>query len=131
MDYTYLDNFTKESVDDMQVVQNALKETGAILDSKLFPLIEEAEKGSFLAQAELYEMFVFGFNDIKPNYELAKRYTEKLQAANLAAGEPIRITEGMKAVARMHYEFEEYGLASDALLECMKYMVTIIGLERY
>ena len=124
MDYLYVENFSKTSVDNMEVVQNALKRTGAIVDSKLFPLIEEAENGNFLAQAELHDMFTYGYNGITPNYEMAKWYVKKLQAANLESEDPIRIAEGLKAIAKMHYQFEELLLASGAFMECFKYTVT-------
>ena len=124
MNYTYIENFSKTSVDNMELVQSALKEANAIIDSKLFPLIEEAENGNFLAQAELFEMFVYGDNDIAPNYEMAKRYFKKLQDANIESKDPIRIAEGLKAAARMHYHFDELWLASDAYMECFKYTVT-------
>lgn len=127
MDYSYIENFSKTSVDNMELVQNALKKTGAIVDSKLFPLIEEAENGNFLAQAELFEMFVGGFNDVTPNYEMAKRYVQMVQLSNLQSEDPIRIAEGLKAVAKMHYQFDELWLASDAYLEAFRY--TVINLE--
>jgi len=124
MEYSYLDDFSKTSVGDIEAIQAVLKETGAIVDAKLFSLIEEAENGNFLAQAELYEMFVYGFNDVTPNYNLAKRYFERLQFSNLQSNDPIRIAEGLKAKAKMHYEFNELWLASDAFMECFKYTVT-------
>ena len=123
MDYSYIENFSKTSVDDMELVQAALRETGAVVDTKLFPLIEEAENGNFLAQAEIQEMFTYGYNDVTPNYELAKRYIEKIQAANMESQDPIRIAEGLKAVAKMHYQFDEMWLASDAFMECFQYTV--------
>jgi len=123
MDFVYLEDFSKTSVDDMELVQTVLKETGVLIDSKLFPYIEEAEKGDFLVQAELFEIFTEGLNDIPPNYIMAKRYAEKLQAANVESGDPERIAEGLKAIALMHYEFEELYLASDAFLECFTYTV--------
>jgi hypothetical protein len=124
MDFVYIENFSKTSVDNMELVQSALRETGAVVDTKLFPLIEEAENGNFLAQAEIQEMFTYGYNDVLPNYELAKRYIKKIQEANLESEDPIRIAEGLKAVAKMHYQFDEMWLASDAFMECFKYTVT-------
>ena len=124
---SYLENFSKTSADDPAVVQNVLEETGTIVDIKLFPLIEEAEAGNFLAQAELFEIFTFGDDDITPNYVLAKRYFQKLQLANLESGDPVRIAEGLKASMLMHNQFEKYELAHDALMKCFKY--TVANLE--
>lgn len=123
MDYSYIENFSKTSVDNMELVQTALKEAGTVVDTKLFPLIEEAENGNFLAQAELFEMFVYGNSDITPDYAMAKRYFEKIQTANVESKDPIRIAEGLKAAARMHYHFDKLWLASDAYMECFQYTV--------
>ena len=127
MDYTYIEDFSKTSVDNMEVVQAALAETSTVVDTKLFPLIEEAENGNFLAQAELFEMFVYGNHDITPDYQMAKRYFEKVQAANIESQDPVRIAEGLKAAARMHYHFDKLWLASSAYMECFKY--TVANLE--
>jgi len=127
MDFVYLEDFSKTSVDNMELVQSALIETGAVVDTKLFPLIEEAENGNFLAQAEIQEMFTYGYNDVTPNYEMAKRYLKKIQATNLESQDPVRIAEGLKAKAKMHYQFDKLWLASDAFMECFKY--TVVNLE--
>lgn len=131
MKYTYIENFSKTSVDDMELVQKVLTETGAILDSKLFPLIEEAEKGSYEIMAELFEMFTYGDNDIMPNYELAKRYSSRLHKANLELDNHKIIAEGLQAIATMHSQFNNLKEAEKALLECFIYTVTNLPLEQW
>ncbi|MEM9889063.1 MAG: hypothetical protein AAF849_24490 [Bacteroidota bacterium] len=124
MEFQYLEDFSKTTVNNMELVQTALKETGATIDTKLFPLIEEAENDNALAQYELHDMFVYGLNNVKPNYKMAERYFNKIQDANIAEGDSKLISEGMKAKALFHHEFGEDSLASTALLDCFKYMVS-------
>lgn len=123
MEYKYLNDFSKTSVDNMEAVQSVISETGAIIDSKLFPLIDEAEKGDFGAMAELHEMFTYGFNDIKPNYELAMRYCTKLRQFNASSNDPSIISEGLNAQAYLYHNFGKEEEAHDAFLEAFKYMV--------
>ena len=123
MKYTYLEKFDKTSIDDMEAVQAVISETGSMLDSKLFPLIDEAEKGDFGAMAELYEMFTYGNNDILPNYELAMRYCTKLIEKNSSSNDHDLISEGLNARAYLYHNFSKDDLAHDAFLEAFKYMV--------
>lgn len=124
MEFTYLENFTKTSVDDMEKVQEALKSSSVIIDSKFFPLIEEAENGDFGAQAELYEMFSFGENGVTPNYEMAHRYWEKLKERNEESGDKELISESLNNLAFLHFQFDKMGIARDSLLEAFTYMVS-------
>ena len=123
MKYGYLKDFDKTSVDDMEAVQAVIYETGAIIDSKLFPLIDEAEKGDFGAMAELYDMFTFGVNDIRPNYELAMRYCTKLRDFHASSNDASVISEGLNAQAYLYHFFGKEDLAHNAFLEAFKYMV--------
>lgn len=123
MKLKYIENFEKTSVENMELVQAALKETGAIVDTKLFPLIEEAEKGEYAPMAELFEMFCYGDNEIKPNYELAKRYAERLHKQNLEVDDHLITAQGLEAIAVMHNHFKNFSASSDSLLECFIFMV--------
>ena len=131
MKFKYIESFSKTTVDDMQLVQTALKETGAIVDSKLFPLIEEAEKGSYEIMAELFEMFSYGDNDIQPNYEMAKRYAERLHQQNLEIGDHLITAQGLEAIAVMHNHFKNFTKSSETLLECFIYMVKNLPPEQW
>jgi hypothetical protein len=131
MNYSYLKGFYKTTVDDMAVVQKVLKETNSVLDAKLFPHIEEAENGNFEMMAELYEMFVHGQNDIKPNYALAKYYSKKIHAISVTENPPEAIAESLKMIAMMHYKFGELELASEAFLECFTYYVTNLAVSEW
>jgi hypothetical protein len=131
MNFKYIENFEKTSVDNMELVQIALKETGAVVDTKLFPLIEEAEKGTYEIMAELFEMFCYGDNDIHPNYEMAKRYAEKLHQQNLEMGDHLITAQGLEAIAVMHNSFNNVSASSDYLLECFKYMVKNLPPEQW
>jgi len=95
-----------------------------LIDSKLFPYIEEAESGSYEVMAELFEMFTYGDNDILPNYEFAKRYSSRLHSKNLEVNDP-------KMIATMHNQFENYEEAAKVLLECFTYTVKNLPVEQW
>lgn len=124
MNFTYLENFTKTTVEDMAKVQEAIKSAGVVIDSKLFPVIEEAENGDFGAQAELYEMFAFGENGVTPNYEMAYRYWEKLKARNEESGDKELISESLNNLAFLHLQFDKMAIARDSFIEAFTYMVS-------
>lgn len=124
MKYTYLENFTKTSVDNMESVQEVITTTGAIVDSKLFPLIDEAEKGDFGAMAELYEMFTFGENDVTPNYKMALRYWTKLHFSNIDSEDKAIISEGLNNHVYLHLQFDKMEEATESLEKAFKFMVT-------
>lgn len=125
MKFLYLKDPPKNTIF-IDTVQAALKETGAIVDSKLLPIIEHAELGNFEAMADLYEMFVYGHNNVKPNYEMAKRYAYQLFDDSLESGDPAVIFEGLKSLAYMHSEFNETELSNQAFFKCFSYMVNNI-----
>lgn len=131
MKFKYIESFSKTTVDDMQLVQTALKETRAIVDSKLFPLIEEAENGRYEIMAELFEMFCYGDNDIQPNYEMAKRYAERLHKQNLEIGDHLITAQGLEAIAVMHNHFKNFTKSSEILLECFIFMVKNLPTEQW
>ena len=131
MDYIYLENFTKTKVDNMELVQAALQETSAIVDVKLFPLIEGAEKGGYAEMAELFEMFCYGKNNVTPNYEMAYRYCSRLQEENLQSDNPEVISEGLNAIAYMENTFGNIEAAKEAFLTAFKYMVSKLEPENW
>jgi len=124
MKLTYIENFNKTSVDNMEAVQEAISKAGVPIDSKLLPLIDEAEKGDFGSMAELYEMFTFGDNNVKPSYEMSMRYWTKLHAINLASEDPIVISESLNNFGYLHYEFEKMEEATNGFMEAFRYMVS-------
>ena len=123
MEYKYLNEFNKTSVDNMEAVQAIISETGAIIDSKLLPLIDEAEKGDFEVMAEVYEMFAFGNHGVMPHFEMALRYCTRLHEVGLKANNKELIAEGLNNLAYLYHNFGKEEEAHDAFLEAFKYMV--------
>lgn len=123
MEYTYLKDFNKTTVDNMDTVQAVISETGAMVDSTLFPLIEEAEKGDFMAMVEIYEMFAFGEHGVTQNYEMALRYCNKLHQVGLESDKKILVSTGLNNLAYLYHNFGKEEEAHDAFFEAFKYMV--------
>lgn len=76
MNFKYFEN-RDAKLSDLAKVQAIIKAENIILDSKYLPVIEQAENGNFTAMAELATMFSEGTENVKPNYNLAKRYIDK------------------------------------------------------
>ena len=125
MNYTYVKDFDKSTVDDMTKVQAVINETGAIIDASLFPLIEEAETGDFGALAELFEMFAYGFSDVTPNYKLGLRYWTKLnEIVHRDMSDDLEIVANTyNTYAYMQSEFGNIEEANKAFLVAFQYMV--------
>lgn len=120
----YDKDYSNTKLGDITPIQEVLKFAGAIVDIKILPWLQEAEKGDYVAMRELWTMFVYGTNQVKPNYKMAKRYFSKLNDKALASGEPVDIAQAMMNEVHMMQEFEtDYDLTLNAMLKAFKYMV--------
>ena len=75
MDFKYVQNNTSE-IENITMLQEILSKEKILLDSKYLPVMEQAEKGDFNSIAEMATIFSDGAEGLKPNYSLAKRYTD-------------------------------------------------------
>ena len=124
MTIIYEDN-SKLKPEDVESVQETLKEVGAIVDADLFPLIKEAEEGNTEALHELFNLFVFGSHKVQPNYALAQRcYNHLRLIAELNEVEVEKIALAKIDEAYMKHTFEEYKVAHPYIIEAFRFMVT-------
>lgn len=120
----YDKDYSNTKIGDIKTVQEVLKIAGAIVDVKIIPWLQEAEKGDYTAMKELWTMFVYGTNQVKPNYKMAKRYFDKLSEKAKLSNEPVNIAQAMMNKVHMMREFEtDYDLTLNAMLKAFKYMV--------
>lgn len=124
MKLIYDKNYSNTKLTNLTVVEEVLKLTGAIVDACILPLLQEAENGDYIAMKELWEMFVNGSNNVKPNYEMAKRYQYRLSIRAKQSKTPINIAQAMINNAYMTVEFEnDFYEMLDPILDAFRYMV--------
>ena len=132
MELKYFDEFTKTHIEDMEAVQKVVKLSGSIIDTKLFPLIDEAEMGDLVAMAELWEMFVYSYNNVTPSYEGAKYYWDKIAEENREETNPIILSSRLNTKTFMLAKFEDDDEKyAEVLMEAFKYMVANVPVERW
>lgn len=131
MQLDHLKNFCKTTIDDMAVIQHVLKETTAIVDSRLFPLIEEGEKGNVPAMVDLWEMFAYGKGGVAPNLELAKRYWRIIQLDFEYSGNQLGYSNGLNVYAYLMSDFDQVEEEMKAYAKALHYMVENLPLSQW
>lgn len=125
MKLLYDTDYSKTKLTDRALIEKILKSTGAIVDACILPVLQEAERGDYTAMKELWVMFVNGTNNIRPNYEMAKRYQYRLKAKALKSQDPVQIAQAKINNAYMIVEFEsDFHQMLDPILDAFRYMVT-------
>lgn len=125
MKLIYDKDFSKIELEDIEAVQRPLSLAGTMVDSKILPLIQEAERGDQTAMKELFHMFVYGTNGIKPNHEMAERYWFALHEMADLACSPYLLDISLRKFAYMMREFHPGSKeAFEAMINAYHYMTT-------
>ena len=124
MSFEYLDQNFKTQPEDMAIVQNLLStQTDVLLDPKYIPVIEEAEKGNLDAMAEIAEAFSNGAPGIKPNYELAMHFAQKIYEKDQEENDPEVILNDLQNFAAIAAQYEKWTEARKWQLKAVRFMV--------
>lgn len=91
---------------DLGQVERVVSESGAILDSDIFILIDEAEAGDYKVMEELWILFTYGSKKVKPNLKLAERYWLAIRDYNMFYGSTF-VAQSKADYAFMHSEFSQ------------------------
>jgi hypothetical protein len=88
-------------------VSKVITNARAIVDSELLPLIDRAEGGDYHSMRKLWEIFVYGTRDTKPNRNLSERYWTALHDQSQLSCESRFIAQTQADYAFMISEFSE------------------------
>lgn len=125
MKLIYDKDFSKVQLEDIENVQEPLSLASTMVDSRLLPLIQEAERGDQTAMKELFHMFVHGTNRVKPNEKLAERYWFALHEMAQLACSPHLLDISLRNYAHMMRKFHPESVETfEAMLNAYHYMTT-------
>lgn len=132
MKLLYGKEYSDVNLRNIESVQTALERSGAIIDTKLLPIIQEAEAGDQIAMRELWEMFVNGFNNVTPNFAMAERYWLRLFQTAEESGNPELIDQALRAQSYMFKVFWQGSPEADQVTKAaLSYMIDNLPFEKW
>lgn len=113
----------KETISDLSKLQEILSMEDVVMDAAYLPILDQAEEGDFAAMCEISTLFADGADGVKPNYGMAKRYTNRILEVVKESGERVSILEGYANLAMIEYKFGYADKAKEALKDAFDHML--------
>ena len=123
MSFIYSQEYN-QTISNLPKLQELMVNQGIMLDAKYLPILEMAEEGDFGALCEMCTLFSDGIDSIKPNYEMAKRYAQKIHEVNLSTHEPVVILESLANLAMIEDKFGHKERAISIFKETFDHMMS-------
>lgn len=134
MNFLYVNNEKKQITDYEKIKKVLGLDKSVIIDSSLFPIIEQAENGCGLAMAELRDSFTEGKNGVSPNYILAKHYSRLCfelikDFPEFFSNENYLFT--LRADVQIDYNFKKIKEGNIGLLKAVRFMVAELPPDKW
>ncbi|MEO1217602.1 MAG: hypothetical protein AAFY45_29005 [Bacteroidota bacterium] len=122
MSFTYAFEYNSK-IENLEKLQAFLSDKGIMLDAKYLPVINMAENGDFQAMCEMCSLFAEGRDGVMSNYEMAKRYGQKIHEQNLASEDPVIILESLSNLAMLEAKFGNIEQSKTYFQESFNHMI--------
>lgn len=124
MDYKFqYSQSYNDTVNNLSKLQEILSMEDVVMDAAFLPVLDQAEDGDFAAMCEMATIFSDGAKGVKPNYGMAKRYTNKIIKIVKESGDRVSILESYGNLAMIEHKFGYTGEAKKAFKEGFNFMI--------
>lgn len=120
--FQYSQNY-KETITDLSKLQEILSMEDVVMDASYLPVLDQAEEGNFAAMCEMSTIFSDGAKGVKPNYGMAKRYTNKILETVKESGDRVSILESYSNLAMIESKFGYQDKAREAFKMAFNHMI--------